>query len=88
MGEEAPVTPLAGVVRAGANDLTNGNLRVVVDAATGCLTATRVSDGATLLHQTSLVFGQPDVPGAYPIMSTVRVLRFMSAVYVDVSVCF
>ena len=43
--------------------LSNGNLRVVVDAATGYVTATRVSDGAVLLRQTALAFGPPTVPG-------------------------
>ena len=42
--------------------LTNGNLAVTVDAATGYLTATRVSDGAVLLRQTALVFDAPTVP--------------------------
>ena len=44
--------------------LTNGNLAIAVDAATGYLTATRVSDGAVLLQQTALVFGAPTVPNA------------------------
>jgi hypothetical protein len=49
VGEEAPVTPLASTFsRVGVNDLTNGNLRVVVDPTTGCLKATRVS--AHLMH--------------------------------------
>jgi hypothetical protein len=48
VGEEAPVTPLASTSRVGVNDLTNGNLRVVVDPTTGCLKATRVS--AHLMH--------------------------------------
>lgn len=43
--------------------LSNGNLRVDVDAATTLLTATRVSDGAVLLRQTALVFAAPNVPG-------------------------
>ena len=38
-------------------EVTNGNLKVVVDPATGFLTATRVSDGATLLAQTGLEWG-------------------------------
>lgn len=42
--------------------MTNGNLDVAVDAASGLLTATRVSDGAVLLAQTVLEFGAPDVP--------------------------
>jgi len=42
--------------------LTQGNLAVTVDAASGAVTATRVSDGAVLLRQTGLAFGAPDVP--------------------------
>ena len=67
MGDEAPATPISSSVSRGSgNDLTNGNLRVVVDPTTGCLTATRVSDGVVLLKQTSLVFGTPDVPVTRP----------------------
>eukprot|EP01052_Picozoa_sp_SAG31_P015453 SAG31_NODE_993_length_10512_cov_20.777202_1_plen_270_part_00 len=43
----------------GANTLTNGNLKVAVDPATGCLTATRLSDGKVLLEQTALTFSAP-----------------------------
>ena len=46
-----------------AQSLTNGNLRVDLDPATGLLTATRISDGAVLLKQTALVFAAPNVPG-------------------------
>lgn len=60
-GGERPVTRTRVTVAA-PNDLTNGNLRVAVDAATGFLTATRVSDSAVLLRQTALVWGVPDVP--------------------------
>ena len=42
--------------------LTNGNLRVELDAASSLLTATRVSDGAVLLRQTRLLFAAPNVP--------------------------
>jgi alpha-D-xyloside xylohydrolase len=49
-------------VRSGVNTLTNGNLRITVDPATSLVTATRVSDGVTLLKQTVLSFGIPDVP--------------------------
>ena len=38
-------------------DVTQGNLKVVADASTGFVTATRVSDGATLLKQTGLEWG-------------------------------
>ena len=38
-------------------DVTQGNLKVVADASTGLVTATRVSDGATLLKQTGLEWG-------------------------------
>ena len=47
----------AGLVSADGLDVTNGNLKVIVDAATGLLTATRVSDGAVLLKQTALTWG-------------------------------
>jgi alpha-D-xyloside xylohydrolase len=45
--------------REGANTLTNGNLKVRVDPTSGCVTATRVSDGKVLLTQTSLTFSKP-----------------------------
>ena len=47
----------------GITDLTNGNLAVTVDAATGFITARRVSDGVLLLQQTALKFDTPNVPG-------------------------
>ena len=46
----------------GVTSLTNGNLKVDVDPATGLLTATRVSDGKVLLKQTALTFAKPNVP--------------------------
>ena len=45
--------------RDGPNSLTNGNLKVVVDPATGFVTATRVTDGKVLLEQTALAFAAP-----------------------------
>ena len=46
-----------------ANDLTNGNLKVMYDPATSYITATRISDGKVLLQQTALEFNQsPNVP--------------------------
>jgi alpha-D-xyloside xylohydrolase len=46
----------------GQSSLTNGNLRITIDPATSYLTAVRISDGATLLKQTALVYAAPDVP--------------------------
>jgi len=46
----------------GVSSLTNGNLYVTVDPTTSLVTATRVSDGAVLLKQTGMIFGQPNVP--------------------------
>ena len=40
----------------GPLSITHGNIKVVVDAATMLVTATRVSDGAVLLKQTNLSF--------------------------------
>ena len=60
-GTDIP-TAKTHVSRSGLSDLTNGNLLVSVDPATGLLTATRVSDGRVLLQQTALVWGAPDVP--------------------------
>ena len=45
--------------REGANTMTNGNLKITVDPATGLTTATRVSDGKVLLRQTELTFSTP-----------------------------
>ena len=44
----------------------NGNLCIDIDAATGLITATRVSDSAVLLRQTSLSFAPALVPGLPP----------------------
>jgi len=43
-------------------EVTNGNLKVVVDEKTGFLTATRVSDGVVLLRQTGLEWGATSTP--------------------------
>jgi len=59
-----PLATRAAWSGAAAQSLTNGNLRVELDPATGLLTATRVSDGAVLLKQTALTFAAPNVPGA------------------------
>ena len=45
--------------------ITAGNLAVTADAATGFVTATRVSDGAQLFSTSALVFG-PAAPGSKP----------------------
>ena len=58
----SPPASATAVSGDGASSLTNGNLRITVDPATSCVTATRVSDGAVLLKQTALLFGAPDVP--------------------------
>jgi alpha-D-xyloside xylohydrolase len=59
-----PAAPGGGAATYSADllSLTNGNLRVDLDAASGLLTATRVSDGAVLLRQTALQFAAPNVP--------------------------
>ena len=72
MGAERPATRTA-VSRGAEGSLTNGNLRVAVDPATGLITATRVSDGAALLTQTALVWGAPDVPTSRAGSVSVRV---------------
>lgn len=56
----------SGAVSRTAAALTAGNLRVAVDAATGWITATRVSDGALLLAQTGLRWGPPVGRGRFP----------------------
>ena len=63
-GPEAPLTRTR-VVRT-ASSLANGNLAVSVDASTGLLIATRLSDGAELLRGTSLSFAPPWAPGVAP----------------------
>ena len=50
----------------GIANLVNGNLAVAIDAATGFITATRVSDGVLLLQQTALNFAAPNVLGTRP----------------------
>lgn len=49
-----------------AASLTVGNLAIAVDAATGFITATRVSDGAVLLQQTNMSWGPPVARGRFP----------------------
>lgn len=61
-----PEIDLTAVKREGANTLTNGNLKVDIDPSTGCVTATRVSDGKVLLKQTSLTFEAPVHKGLKP----------------------
>ena len=53
-----PPPPPSPPLRAAAA-LTNGNLAVAFDPATGFITASRVSDGAPLLSTTALAFGPP-----------------------------
>ena len=55
----APAPPAGQVEARTAASLTAGNLAVSVDAATGFITATRVSDGAPLLSTLALAFGAP-----------------------------
>ena len=61
--DEAPTSRYGGAVPpAGAADgdtVTNGNLKVSLDPATGLVTATRVHDGKILLSQTALAFDTP-----------------------------
>ena len=54
------------VVTRSSTSLTAGNLAIAVDAATGFITATRVSDGAVLLTQTNLSWGPPVARGRFP----------------------
>ena len=55
---EPPIVALQGTAgEAASATLTRGNLRVDLDPDTALLTATRVSDGATLLEQTALEWG-------------------------------
>jgi alpha-D-xyloside xylohydrolase len=58
---EAPPPLRTAVAGDGLLQLSNGNLRVVLDPATALLTATRASDGAVLLRQTALTFSAPAV---------------------------
>jgi alpha-D-xyloside xylohydrolase len=52
-----PPTLTTRVEGAGTQNVANGNLAVSVDPSTGLITATRMSDGAVLLRQTSVSFG-------------------------------
>jgi hypothetical protein len=54
------------VTREVTHRTTNGNLCIDVDLSTGFITATRVSDAAVLLRQTSLSFAPALVPGLPP----------------------
>ena len=54
-----PAAPAAQRELRGAASLTAGNLAVSFDAATGFISASRVSDGAPLLTTASLAFGAP-----------------------------
>jgi hypothetical protein len=70
---EPPYTPLLPEPPASVNPVTkhsvhhvqSGNLEVEVDPATGFMTAKRAHDGAVLLRQTELSWGQPS-EGAKP----------------------
>jgi alpha-glucosidase (family GH31 glycosyl hydrolase) len=50
----------------GGATYTHGNLAVAVDAGTGFVTATRVSDGAVVFEQTALAFAPAVAPGLPP----------------------
>ena len=67
MALDSTTPPASSTVatRLGQLRLTNGNLDVEVDAASGFITATRASDGAVLLRQTALSFGAA-APGSRP----------------------
>ena len=58
---EPPAAALGAVVACtpDGTTLVNGNIKVVLAAATGLVNVTRVSDGAVLLEQTALVWGTP-----------------------------
>lgn len=51
------------LISRGPNELTVGNLRVVVDPSKPSVTATRVSDGMVLLKSSSIDFAEPKVNG-------------------------
>ena len=53
-------------LRDGAFSFSNGNLAISVNASSGLLAATRLSDGVELLRSTSLVFSAPWAPGLAP----------------------
>lgn len=46
--------------------MTNGNLRVTVDPATGLITVTRVSDAFVIFAQTAMTFGPAVANGRFP----------------------
>ena len=46
--------------------IVNGNLFITVDAITGLITATRVSDNFVIFTQTALTFGPPIAGGRFP----------------------
>ena len=61
---DVPVS--ASAVTRTATTLTAGNLAISVDAATGFITATRVSDGVVLLTQTNITWGPAVARGRFP----------------------
>ena len=63
---DAPLSASPFTVSAGGGTFTNGNLALTVDAATGLLTATRVSDGFTFFRQTGMEWAPPVARGRFP----------------------
>ena len=52
-----PTPAVPGEAHRDGDGLVSGNLRADVDAASGLVTLTRVSDGAVVLRQTSVAWG-------------------------------
>lgn len=71
LGSTTP-PPSPAAVRPGPLKLSNGNLDVEADPATGFVTATRISDGAVLLRQSVLTLGAA-APGSRPGSVSVQV---------------
>ena len=63
--DDGPPPTRSGPAQSSSNGLSmdHGNLRINVDPTTFLVTAVRISDSATLLKQTALVFAAPNVDG-------------------------
>ena len=62
----APLSSTPSWSASDGSTYTNGNLQVAVDAATGLVTATRLSDGAVVLRQRSIAWGAAIAAGDPP----------------------
>ena len=78
---DPPLSALLGGLAptASAITITNANLFVTADPATGLITATRISDGVMVLAQEELVWGPPAV-GSRPGSVSVQVRVFPTSV--------